>query len=121
MGIEQYRSKLPVLHDFLQALNQATPPSRCEAVPILGTVYIKIDKVDNMEKLDAMKSFNGNTAKKAMTTMLLMMIPAGQVPVLGAVKLESDTPNPILSFPPSSYPLPFAHLLFFAKLNGDVK
>ena len=71
MGIEQYRSKLSVLHDSLQALNQApAPPSRCEAVPILGAVFIKIDKVDNMEKFDDMKSFNGNTAKKAVTTML---------------------------------------------------
>ena len=80
---------------------------------MLRAVFIKIDKVDNMEKFDDMKSFNGNTAKKAVTTMLTMMIPAGQAPVSGAVKLESDTPNPILSFPPTSYLLPFAHLSFF--------
>ena len=44
---------------------------------MLGAVYIKIDKVDNMEKFDDMKSFNGNIAKKAVTTMLLLMILAG--------------------------------------------
>ena len=66
-----------MLHDSLQALNQANAPSSPEAVPMLRAVFIKIDKVDNMEKFDDMKSFNGNTAKKAVTTMLTMMIPAG--------------------------------------------
>ena len=46
-----------------------------------------------------------------------------QAPVLGAVKLESDTPNPILSFPPTSYQLPFAHLNCSIKmwLVGPIK
>ena len=35
---------------------------------------MKIDKVDSMVKFDDMKSFS---AKKAVTTMLTMMIPAG--------------------------------------------